>query len=72
MDEDAHLPADSNSECALAPGTAFDNGHFATQVAARTVEDLVRVTVLRSGEAIVGMASDAVMGMSLCHFRSKP
>jgi hypothetical protein len=48
-------PAYANGECAICPVATLDDGHLTPDVAAGAIEDLVRVAVLLSREAVVRM-----------------
>ena len=57
-----HLPADADCKCSFAPVAAFDQGHFAPQVGAWSVEYFVRVAMVCG--AGVGVAY-TVVGMAV-------
>lgn len=40
------IPANTNSKCPLVPIATFNDGHFPSEVRARSIKDLVRVTVV--------------------------
>ena len=66
----ADVPADTNREGAVFPRPTLDNRHLATEKAARAVQDLVTVAVLRNGGvvAMAGMHGDAtVVGVEVRH-----
>lgn len=66
-EERGKVPADSYGEGTIFPDTAFDNGHLAAEVAARSVEDLMAVAVLGSREsALVGVAVTVAAVMGVC------
>lgn len=59
----AYSPANANGESPISPGAALDNGHLPAEVASRTVENLVGVSMFLSREAIMGMVRDTVVRM---------
>lgn len=59
------LPANTNSKSPLIPTPALDNGHLAAQVASRSIEDLMAVTVLLGVEAALGVEVVGVAVMAV-------
>jgi hypothetical protein len=51
--ETARVPSDANGESAILPVTPLNQRHFAVDVRARAIEDLVRVAMV--GNVVVGV-----------------
>jgi hypothetical protein len=62
-----YIPSNAHSESTLRPFSSLDDGHLTANVAARTVEDLVGVAVIGGTEAVVGVATNAVVRVSMRH-----
>jgi hypothetical protein len=55
-----NVPSNANSKRPLGPVSPLDYGHFAPQVAAWAIENLVRVAMFLGIEAIMGMGRPIV------------
>lgn len=62
------LPSNANGEAPVLPVPVLNEGHFSVYVRARTVKDLVGVTMSAKG-IIVGMGDAIVVGVRVRHFR---
>lgn len=61
-------PANANGESPLRPVATFDDGHLAAEVASRAIEDLMRVAMLGSREAVVRVrVRGPVVGVAVGH-----
>jgi hypothetical protein len=59
-----NVPANADCEGSIRPIASFDDGHLPAEIAPRSIEDLVRVTVLLGIEAAVmgvGVGNAAVV-----------
>ena len=56
-------PSDANGKGSLGPVAPLGDGHLAAEVAARSVEDLVRVAVLLGVEAAIVGVRGTVVGV---------
>lgn len=65
--KEKYTPANAYGESSVAPVSPFYYGHLASEIASRTVEDLVGVAMLGGGKAVMGMASHAVVRMGVRH-----
>jgi hypothetical protein len=65
------IPSDANGKSTLRPVSSFNNRHFSSHVAPWSIEDLVGVSVIGSGEivtvAMAGMEMDAIVGVHARH-----
>jgi hypothetical protein len=55
-----NVPSNANSKRPIRPVSPFDYGHLAPQIAAWTIENLVRVAMFLGIEAIVGVGRPIV------------
>lgn len=62
---DLDLPSDSNSESSFRPISSLYNRHFTPHIASGSIEDLMRVSVIRG--TIVGMVVSSIMRMFVRH-----
>ena len=62
------LPSNTNCKSSIVPISALSKRHLPTKIATGAVEDLVTVAMFNRGDAIVGMAMNAVVGMWVRHF----